>query len=370
MILSLLKHGWKLIFCLFAVGPVLADVSPISLTFFGLYGSPVQPLGLASSTTDILGFDVLGEWNPSNYASLGLSYEQASFYYNPGFTFSAVNFEGRVFPFENGKDKFSPYAYGGAGLGLSTGGGTLLKAGLGSRVSFIGPLYLDLAAGSHWIMSSGTAQFVDFRAGLSYSFELKPPKEEKPAPKATPSPTAAPVTTATAVPAVSPSPTATQVALEVASPTPMPVISQAPVTTLAQGKFYYKIGNDAFKAGNYPLALKAYKKSLTLKEKHKAAYYYAETYAQLGVIYQFHALKVKGHNHKALSYYKKALAIDPRTKSAKHYYKKLKAQVARESKKKTKTIRKPSEGVTPPPTSGDVSNSPTPSTQNQSLNQY
>lgn len=368
--MNFFNRRWKFIFFLFLAVPAFAEVPPVSLSFFGLYGSPVQPLGLASSSTDILGFDVLGEWNPSNYASLGLSYEQASFYFNPGTTFSAVNFEGRFFPFQNGKEKFSPYVYGGAGLGLSTGGGTLLKTGLGSRVSFIGPLFLDFTAGSHWIMSTGTAQFVDFRAGLSYSFDFKPPQETKPAPKvtATPAPTV-PVTNV--FPGASPLPTATEVVLEMASPTPMPVIPQAPVTTLAQSKMYYKIGMNAFLAGNYPLALKALKKSLTLKEKHKHPYKYAETYATIGVIYQFHALKVKDHNQKALLYYKKALAIDPTTKSAKHYYKKLKAQVARESKKKKTKPRPPSSGTASEPSASRDTSVPTPvPTENHSLNQY
>ena len=343
-------------------------MAPISLSFFGLYGSPVQPLGLASSVTDIWGFDALGEWNASYYASLGLSYEQASFYYNPGFTFSALNIEGRVFPLQNGKNKFSPYVYGGAGLGLSTGGGTLLKTGIGSRVSFVGPLFLDFTAGSQWILSTGTSQFVDFRAGLSYSFDFKPPQEEKPVSKATPTPAPTAPTTNVA-PIVSPLPTATVLALEMASPTPMPVIFQAPVTTLAQSKMYYKIGMDAFLAGNYPLSLKALKKSLTLKEKHKHPYKYAETYATIGVIYQFHASKVKDHNQKALLYYRKALAIDPTTKSARRYYKRLKAQVARESKKR-KLKRKASRTTSESPVSVEPS-VPTPiPAANHSLNQY
>lgn len=368
--MAFLKRGWKLLFFIFVMGPAFADVSPFSLTFFGLYGSPVQPLGLASSLTDIVGFDVLGEWNASNYASLGLSFEQADFYSDPAFSFSTINIEGRVFPFQNEKEKFSPYLYGGAGLGVSTGGGTLLKAGLGSRVSFIGSLFLDFTAGSHWIVSPANAQYVDFRAGLSYSFELKPPKEEKPAPTATAIPAVSTPKVQATVPMASPVPTATQMSLEMATPTPMPVIFQAPVTTLAQSKKFYKIGMDAFLAGNYPLALKALKKSLTLKEKHKHPYKYAETYATIGVIYQFHAHKVKDHDKKALIYYKKALAIDPTTKSAKHYYKKLKAKLARESKHKPKPIPAPVSEGTQPSTSGDALNPPTPSGTGQSLNQY
>lgn len=309
-------------------GPAFAAVEPLSLTFFGLYGSPVQPLGLASSTTDILGFNVLGEWNPSDYASLGLGFEQARFYTGPGFNFQTMNFEGRVFPFQNGKDSFSPYLYGGAGLSLSSDGSPQLKAGLGSRVSFIGPIYFDVAAGSHWIQAPGNFQYVDVRAGLSYSIELNP----KPIPTATPVPTA---TVTVSLPGSLPTATPVSPVTIFSMPTTV-FISQAPVTTLAQGKVYYKEGMEAFKAGDYRSSFKYLKKSLELKEKHKHAYYYAETYATLGVIYQFHANTMKNHLQKALDSYKKALAIDPKTKSARHYYPKLKAQLAREAKKKRK----------------------------------
>lgn len=356
--MALLKHGWKLFLCLLIFGPVRAETPPLSLTFFGLYGSPVQPLGLASATTDALGFDVLGEWNPSNYASLGLSFEQATFYGSQSFTFQALNFEGRVFPFQNGKDKFSPYLYGGAGLGLSTGGGTQLKAGLGSRVSFIGPLFLDLAAGSHWIQSPGNFQYVDFRAGLSYSIEIQHQEPAKPVTTVTPTPTApATVSVASLIPTTTP----TAGTLFLTEPTPTPVISQAPVTTLVQSKKFYKIGMDAFLAGNYPLALKALKKSLTLKEKHKHPYKYAETYATIGVIWQFHAHKVPDHLQKALMNYKKALSIDPTTKSAKHYYKKLRAQLARSSKQKPKPAPAPTDESAQPSSPGATSNPTGPS---------
>jgi tetratricopeptide (TPR) repeat protein len=130
--------------------------------------------------------------------------------------------------------------------------------------------------------------------------------------------------------------------------TPTPVIDLKPVKSLKEAVKYYKMGNAAFKAGNYPLALKAYKKSLTLKEKHKAAYYKAETYAQIGVIYQFHALKVKDHEKKALGNYKAALKIDPKTKSAKKFYPKLKAKLDKEAKA-AKEKAKPSSRSEPKP---------------------
>jgi tetratricopeptide (TPR) repeat protein len=336
---------------LVAVPAVRAEVSPLTLTLLADYGSPVQPLGLAQSTTDAIGFEFMAEWNASNYASFGLSFEQQTFYYGPGFSIPTVNLESRLFPFENGKNKFSPYIYGGAGLNLSsTGGPFQLKAGLGSRVALAGPLFFDLAVGSHWFVDPGSLQYVDGRAGLSVFIDFKPGQVPTPtpapaAPTSTPAPIASPVAQASPTHMATPDITPEVISLEDATPTPPPVIDlSVPVTSVAEGKFYYKIGNDAFGVGNYPLAMKAYKKSLTLKEKHKAAYYYAETYAQLGVIYQFHAKKIKDHNKKALGYYKQALAIDKKTKSAKKFYPKLKAQMAKEAaaaKKKGKTKKKP-----------------------------
>lgn len=320
-----------------------ADVSPLSLTFFGLYGSPVQPLSLASSTTNGFGFDALGEWNPSYYASLGISYEQVTFYDLTNFSLPMLNLETRFFPLENGKNKFSPYLYGGAGLNLSsTGGPVQLKAGIGSRVSIAGPIFFDVAAGSHWIQPPNSFQYVDVRAGLGWSLDFKPAPEKSPTPVMTPTPvgTASPgsPTPVAQVSVVTATPTETQVPEEISlnedqTPTPI-VIETAPVTTIAGVKKYYKLGMQAFLDGNYALSFKLLRKSLASNEIHGAAYYYAETYATLGVIYQFHSHKVLDHDQKALFCYQKALAIDPTTKSARHYYKKLKAKVAAEARRK------------------------------------
>jgi hypothetical protein len=342
------KHAWKLLILFLALGPVFADVQPISLTFFGLYGSPVQPLGLAATTTDAFGFNILGEWNPSNYASLGLSFEQVTFYF-PGqsFTYPAVNFEGRVFPFQNEKGSFSPYIYGGAGLGLSSDGSPQLKAGLGSRVSFIGPTYLDFAAGSHWIQSPGNFQYVDFRAGLSYSLELNPKPNPTPTPTVTPTvqlphPLVSPVPTATLVSTATPVPSQTIV------PASTPVVAQAPVTTLAQGKRYYRLGLKAYGDENFALAFGYFNKNLSLTKVHKRPYQYADTCAHIGVIYQLHAHKVPNHLQKALIDYKKALSIDKKNKIARRYYKKLKAYLARLSKAKPKPAPAPTVGIVQP----------------------
>ncbi len=360
------RLGLKILAFLFLSQVVFADVAPISLTFFGLYGSPVQPAGLTSSTTYGFGLDALGEWNPSYYFSLGLSYEQVTFYSSSNFSVPMGNLEGRIFPFENGKNKFSPYLYGGAGLNLSsTGGPVQLKAGIGSRVSIAGPIFFDIAAGSHWIQPPDDFQYVDIRAGLSCSIDFKPASENTPTPVATPilgSPT--PFVQASVTPNVTPIPTITQSPEEISleespTPTPMPQIESAPVTTIAGVKKYYKLGMNAFMAQNYKLAFKLLHKSLATKEIHGASYYYAETYATLGVIYEFHASTVKDHDKKALFCYQKALAIDPTTKSAKHYYKKLKAKVVAESRKKARHKSRP---IPTPTVSADTSelSAPTP----------
>jgi hypothetical protein len=341
--------GWRVLVFLLLSQFAYADVPPISVSFFGMYGTPVQPLGLAGATANGYGLDVLGEWNPSDIASLGLSFEKIYFEDVSNFSVPMLNLEGRLFPFENGKNKFSPYLFGGAGLNLSsTGGPVQLKAGVGSRVSLIGPLFFDIAAGSHWIQPPNDFQYVDVRAGLSCFIDFKPASEKPSTPKATTTPgsptplvQASTTATITTTPTVTETPTAAQSPEEInleESPTATPIalIEAAPVTTLAGVKKYYKLGMKAFLDRNYALSFKLLKKSLAVKEIHGAKYYYAETYATLGVIYQFHSSKVKDHEQKALIYYKKALAIDPTTKSAKHYYKKLKAKLAAEAKKKPK----------------------------------
>ena len=45
-----------------------------SLGYYQFYGTPLQPQALAQSTRDGLGFEVLGEFNPSYYVSVGLDF--------------------------------------------------------------------------------------------------------------------------------------------------------------------------------------------------------------------------------------------------------------------------------------------------------
>jgi tetratricopeptide (TPR) repeat protein len=224
----------------------------------------------------------------------------------------------------------------------------------------VGPLFFDLAVGSHWLTDPNSLQTVDARAGLSFFIDFKPAAAPTPVPPPpTPIPAVGSPTPFPVVPVPSTTPVPGQVLSLEEPATPTPVFDSAPVKTLKEGLRYYKMGNAAFKAGNYPLALKAYKKSLTLKEKHKAAYYYAETYAQLGVIYQFHAMKVKDHDKKALENYKKALKIDPKTKSAKKFYPKLKAKMDKEAKAAKKKAKAGALPKVAPASSGEPAPTPT-----------
>ena len=322
------------------------EISPISLTLFGVAGEPVQPYPFANSTSDAWGFNFLAEWNASPAASFGLGYEQAAFYGPVGFTAASFNFEARCFPLQMDKP-YAPYFYGGVGFNPFTSspnnypGTWHLKLGIGDKVHLGGPISADIGIGCHWMgPDQYYFQYLDVRWGLSLA--LGGPKENKPtpAPSITPQATPTPATVSMkSFIGATPEPTAEVPVVE--APTPTPEISQAPVTTLAQVKKYYKLGMKAFMARNYPLAYQLLKKSIAAKEIHKASYYYAETYATIGVIYQFHAMKIKDHDQKALMYYKKALAIDPHTKSARHYYYKLKAKVARETAKKKRSAPSP-----------------------------
>src|ERR1039458_9463935 len=187
---------WIVVLICSSVTAVWADISPVSLTLFGQYGEPVYPPGLAIPAPNAFGFNILGEWNTTSYCSFGLGFEQTTFYGAPDFKTSMLNFEGRAFPLENEKGKFSPYVYGGVGLNLVSPaawqGPVQLKAGIGSRIALIPPLFFDVAVGSHWIQPPNAFQYVDIRSGLSLSFGFKdkpvatPKSTEKPTPVGTP----------------------------------------------------------------------------------------------------------------------------------------------------------------------------------------
>src|SRR5208282_4125062 len=70
------------------------DLAPLSLSVFGFYGTPVQPLSLAQSNADGSGFDFLAEYQPSHYVAFGIDYETATFYGTQSLTAGSLNLEG------------------------------------------------------------------------------------------------------------------------------------------------------------------------------------------------------------------------------------------------------------------------------------
>lgn len=335
---------------LFAAGRIPAqaadDLAPLSISVFGLYASPVQPAFLSLSHYDGAGFDLLAEYQPTRFASVGLGYEKVTFYGGSGFSAGSLNLEGRFFPMAGMKLPYDPYLSGGAGLNLSQGSDTqwggvaALKAGLGTKVQCAGTMSLDFAVEGNWLGNNADyLQYVDFRVGVDYAI----PFEAPPTPTPTPSPTSSPN------PAVSPQPTPTSTLetpkylfVETNTPTPTPVITPTTSSELLMEavptpaanepahfrmKKYYSLGVKALKAHKYPSAIASFKKAVKYKEK-VPYYYYAESYANLAVIYQFHS-KVKNHLKLALVYYQAAAKIDPDTLAVKKYYKKLKAQLSK-----------------------------------------
>ena len=336
-----------------------SDTTPslFSLTYYELYGTPVEPLNYAQIATDALGFDVLAEYNPSYYASFGLSFEKTSFYDGYNTTVSFLGLETRFFGAPNGKNPFSPYIYGGVGLGLNTGTGNQLKAGLGSRIQLFPPImFLDFSAGSNWIDSG--LQYLNFRGGLSLSFDL--PKVES-VPTAIPTAAKTPSVTPTAtvistmadillIPTMTATPTITLTSIETvtSTSTATPVSTQTPVLDMSRVKIYYIAGMKAFEAHRDLAAVTDFKKAIAVNEPTAKYYYYAESIAMLGVIYQFRLTKVESHNKLAVKYYKRALKIDPGTKSAKKFLAML--QGKKPSGKKRSALETPTSVAVDQPT--------------------
>ncbi len=321
--------------------------SPFSLTYYELYGTPVEPQAYAQTYPNALGYDILAEYNPSYYMSLGINFEQTEFFNGINSSVSFLGLEARFFGAENGRASFAPYVYGGAGVGLSSGTGNQVKAGLGSRIKLGGPVFLDCSAGSNW-MDTGL-QYLNFRGGLSLSFDLpKAPPSSAPAAAMPTATMVVPTATATAAatvaallaaPTMTATPVNTEIPLVTATPTQTVEATIAPAQVKAdesQVKIYYLAGMKDFDAHEYRPAIKLFKKAIAVNDPYIQSYFYAESNAMLGVIYQFHLKTVTGHNKLAIIYYKRALKIDPRTKSAKKYLAMLVPKKTHHKKRKAK----------------------------------
>ena len=325
------------------------DPAPLSASIFMLYGTPVQPLSLGQSNTDGLGVDFLAEFQPTRYAAFGLGYETATFYGSQAFTAGSLNLEGRLFPFAGMRLPYDPYISGEAGVNLASGspsqwgGSTALKVGIGTKVQFVGPLFLDFAVESHWMGNSPDFfQYVDGRFGIDYAIGMQPSTPTTPTPVMTPTIALSVLPTAVRTPTVTPTPmtvsmtsTPTPVAVR-RSPSPPPsasvlVVENTPTPspnetgTHSRVKKLYLMGVKAFIAHKYSTAIADLKLAVSIKEKIPD-YYYAESYATIGVIYQFYR-PIPHHLKLALQNYKKAYVLDPDTPAVKKYYKKLKAKL-------------------------------------------
>jgi len=182
------------------------------------------------------------------------------------------------------------------------------------------------------VQSPGAYQYVDARAGLSYSFDFKQNPNSKP----NPTPSATPKASSSPSPVVSATPVATVAETQPPPATASIELHEAPPITglskkaaLSLMKTTYRKGTAAMKAHQYKTAVKHFKKAVSIKEKHVPAYFYAEAYADLGIIYQFHLKTAKDNKKIALEYYRRSLKYDPMTENARKYYPKLKAELAK-----------------------------------------
>jgi len=129
-----------------------------------------------------------------------------------------------------------------------------------------------------------------------------------------------------------------------------PEASMTPLQAQSKVKAYYLKGMKAFEAHEYLAAVPYFKKAIAVKDPYVQSYFYAESNAMLGVIYQFHLPNVKGHNRLAMKYYKRALKIDPRTKSARKFLKMLQAAKAIQPKTAAIDVDVASASTVPQPT--------------------
>jgi tetratricopeptide (TPR) repeat protein len=107
--------------------------------------------------------------------------------------------------------------------------------------------------------------------------------------------------------------TATPVAVEETQeiPSPTPMVAQG----ILKMKDVYRAGISYYKKQDFAKAIRYLSKSLKVHDPYTPKFYYAEANAMLGVIYQFHIIDKK----LAYQYYREALRIDPRTKTARKH---------------------------------------------------
>lgn len=156
--------------------------------------------------------------------------------------------------------------------------------------------------------------------------EIDLDEASKPAPaKMTPTPANAAHKMPTQAPAATPTAASIPIKVEEAQLTPTPqeetVIEEEPTPApqAVHGKFkmknYYDAGIKAYKAKEYDRAVRILTQAVKTKDKRTPKYYYAEAYATLGMIYQFHIINYS----KAYNYYRMALKYEKRNRTARKY---------------------------------------------------
>ncbi len=171
------------------------------------------------------------------------------------------------------------------------------QAGFGGGVGLkVGQLQLDYS-----LVSYGDLGLTN-KAALTYDFG-----DEKPeAPAQSPPPKKE----VQATPVPSPTPTAEPAA---ATPTPAPVLDMRQT---------YKKGIAAYQKGDYAASASLLRQASAIRDKSVEGFYYAETFAMLGVIEQYHSTD-PGHLTAAAKDYRSALKWEPGNETALKHLKQL-----------------------------------------------
>ncbi len=144
-----------------------------------------------------------------------------------------------------------------------------------------------------------------------------------PTPATTEVPTAVPTEASTIVgtlPSVTPTPVSSQIEMEdntlpatQAAPQPTPTVFE--VHGVLKMKDVYDAGKKAYQEQDYEQAIRYWNKAVTMKDPYTPKYFYAEAYAMLGIIYQYHII----HYGRAYRCYRAALTYERRNQTARNH---------------------------------------------------
>jgi len=149
--------------------------------------------------------------------------------------------------------------------------------------------------------------------------------------KATPTPffKSKPTPTAGPLGGIGPTSTPTNEPSLSAKPTPQPeknkveegeAVSEHPVVHgVLKMRDVYQAGIKSYQEKDYDQAIRYLKEAVKRKDPYTPKFYYAEAYATLGIIYQFHII----HYDKAYDYYKSALVYEKNNRTAKKHLKEV-----------------------------------------------